>query len=827
LYRHINTSILRVCGGGVGMFADKESFKDAYLEKFAEVGGKSLEQGTLWDKYHALVVLLKEEMSLCRALTSNTYSKDRGKQVYYFSMEFLIGKLLYFYLVNMGIQDIVREGLSDLNINLEEMLSQESDAGLGNGGLGRLAACFLDSMAFLGISGHGNGIRYKYGLFEQKIVNGYQTEVGDNWLKNGYPWEVRKPDKAVIVKFKGTVRVERTNGNLIFYHENYEPILAIPYDIPIFSYENTSHINNLRLWSAEPLSSEFDLALFNRGEFTKAISYKSEVEAISYILYPEDSNHSGKELRLKQEYFFVAAGISAIVRSYKKRNGSLKDFSQYVSIHINDTHPALCIPELMRILIDEEGMSWDETWNITVDTMSYTNHTIMPEALERWPVELFKNLLPRIYMIIEEIDRRFKERLLRRFFNNESLLQTTPIIKDGQVWMANLAIIGSHSINGVAKLHTEILKKQVFKDFNRIYGYKFTNQTNGVNHRRFLLAANPLLSKLITEAIGSGWKKNAAELKKLQYFKDNKHFLEQLAQVKYQNKLRLAEKVKEKQGIVIDPSSLFDIHVKRIHAYKRQLLNVFKIMYLYNRIKEDPNSVEGSHTFIFGGKAAPGYHYAKTIIKLIHTVAQKINNDSEVKGRLKMVFLENFNVSLAELIYPAADISEQISTASKEASGTGNMKFMMNGAITLGTLDGANVEIKEAVGEDNIFIFGLKAEEVIEYNLSRKYKSWEEYHTNQHLKKILDQLISDFFQEESREFRVIYDSLLLYNDEFFVLKDFSAYVTAYQKVSSLYLDQNKWNQKSLHNISESGIFSSDRTIREYAHQIWRIRCPRP
>ena len=809
------------------MFSDKNGFKDAYLEKFAEVKGKSIEEGTLWDKYYTLVVLLKEEISLCRAFANYTTSnKERVKQVYYFSMEFLIGRLLNFYLVNIGVQDIVREGLAELDIDLEELLIQESDAGLGNGGLGRLAACFLDSMAFMGIAGHGNGIRYKYGLFEQKIIDGYQTEIADHWLKNGYPWEMRKPEKSIVVKFNGEVRVEGVNGKLIFHHENYEPVLAVPYDIPIFSYENPFLVNNLRLWSAEPLSSELDLALFNQGEFTQAISYKSEVEAISYILYPEDSNHSGRELRLKQEYFFVAAGLGAIVRSYKKRNGTLKDFSKYVSIHINDTHPALCIPELMRILIDEEGMDWEETWNITVDTVSYTNHTIMPEALEKWPIALLKKLLPRIYMIIEEIDRRFKEKILRRFFNNECLLQTTPIVKDGQVWMANLAVIGSHSINGVAKLHSEILKKQVFKDFHQIYGYKFTNQTNGVNHRRFLLTANPLLSQLITEAIGPGWKTNALELKKLQDFKEDSSFLEQLARVKYLNKCRLTEIVREKQRILLDPASLFDVHVKRIHAYKRQLLNVFKIMDVYNRLKEDPTSVKGSNTFIFGGKAAPGYHYAKLVIKLINTVAQKINTDQEVNDKLKVVFLENFNVSLAERIYPAADISEQISTASKEASGTGNMKFMMNGAITLGTMDGANVEIKEAVGEDNIFIFGLTAREVLEYNQNRKYKSWDEYHTSLHLKKILDQLISEFFSVKSNEFRSIYDSLLLYNDEFFVLKDFSSYLSAFQKMSTLYQEKDKWAQTSLHNISESGVFSSDRTISEYAHQIWKIRCRR-
>lgn len=806
------------------MFTDKDSFKLAYLEKFAEYVGKSIDDGAVWDKYYALVALLKEEISLCRAFSNTTYSKDKEKQVYYFSMEFLIGKLIYFYLVNMGIQDLVREGLADLNIDLDELLSQEIDAGLGNGGLGRLAACFLDSMAFMGISGHGNGIRYKYGLFEQKIVNGFQTEIADHWLKNGYPWEVRKPDKSIVVKFKGNVRVDSVDGEMIFQHENYEPILAVPYDIPVFSYENPYNINNLRLWSAEPLAAEFDLARFNRGEFTQAICYKSEVEAISYILYPEDSNQAGRELRLKQEYFFVAAGLGAILRSYKKRNHALKNLSRYVAVHINDTHPALCIPELMRLLIDGEGVGWNEAWDITSDTISYTNHTIMPEALEKWPIEMFKNLLPRIYMVIEEIDKRFIERVQGQFSDSEGLLRTTRIIKEGHVWMANLAVIGSHSVNGVAKIHTDILKKQTFKDFHRIYKDKLNNKTNGMNHRRFLVAANPTLSKLISEAIGPAWIKNPLELRKLHAYKEDKSFLEQLGKVKYLNKCRLAQRVKETQGVDLDPFSLFDVQVKRIHAYKRQLLNVFKIMDLYNKLTDDPNSVIGSHTFIFGGKAAPGYHYAKTVIKLINTLADKINTDQRAREKLKIVFLENFNVSLGELVYPAADISEQISTASKEASGTGNMKFMMNGALTLGTLDGANVEIKDAVGSDNLFIFGLTADQVLEYSQKRNYTSWEEYHTNPNLKRIIEQLVSGSFDDFNSEFRIIYDSLLLYNDEFFVLKDFHPYVNAFQKLTSLYLDQEKWYRTSLVNIAESGIFSSDRTIKEYANQIWKIKC---
>ena len=802
------------------MFADKESFKQAYLTKISETEGISLDEGTLRTKYKILVLLLKEKMSHYRV--SSRCSMTVTKQVYYFSMEFLIGRLLHNYLVNLNIEDLVREGLEDLKINLDDLLLQEADPGLGNGGLGRLAACFLDSMAFLGISGHGNGIRYKYGLFEQKIRNGFQTEVADNWLKHSYPWEIRRTDKSVIVKYKGNVKTEWVDGKYIFIHENYEPVLAVPYDVPIMSYDNICNINNLRLWSAEPLSCELDLDFFNRGQFEQAVSLKSEVEAISYILYPDDNSRAGKELRLKQEYFFVAAGLGSIMRSYKKRNKLLADLPRWVAVHINDTHPVLCIPELMRILMDEEGLEWDQAWNITVNTMSFTNHTILPEAMETWSIDLMKSLLPRIYMIIEEIDRRFKEQLAEGFLDDWQLMHNTQIIKDGQVHMANLAVIGSSSVNGVAALHTEILKKQVFKDYYRIFEYKFSNKTNGVSHRRFLLAANPELSELITEAIGPNWKKDAEELTQLEGFKHDASFLEKLAQVKYLNKCQLAKKVLETQGLEIDPMSIFDIQVKRIHAYKRQLLKILKIMYLYNQIIKNPNSVLGSQTFIFGGKAAPGYHYAKTIIKLINTLANKINHDPNVNKKLNVVFLENFNVSLGELIYPAADISEQISTASKEASGTGNMKFMMNGAITLGTLDGANVEIKEAVGADNLFIFGLTADEVLNYSRDGGYKSLDRYHSNPDLRQCVDQLVNGFFDTVGDEFRVIFDSLLLYNDEFFVLQDFQAYIEAHERLQLFYTKKDQWYSTSLINIARSGVFSSDRTIKEYADQIWKV-----
>ena len=807
------------------MFANKERFKMAYLTKISETEGITLDEGTLWDKYKTLVLLIKENISFNRALTKNT--QVNKKQVYYFSMEFLIGKLLHYYLVNMGVEDFVREALAELHIELDDLLAQEKDPGLGNGGLGRLAACFLDSMAFLGIAGHGNGIRYKYGLFEQKIRNGFQTEVADNWLKNEYPWEIRRLDKSIVVKFKGQVRTDCLQGKLVFYHENYEPVLAVPYDFPIISYDNPSNINNLRLWSAEPLANELDLESFNRGDFDHAVSLKSEVEAISYILYPDDTGRSGKELRLKQEYFFVAAGLGSIMKSFKKRNLPLKEFSSWVSVHINDTHPVLCIPELMRILVDEEGLGWDQAWNITVNTVSFTNHTIMPEALEKWPVDLFKNLLPRVYLIIEEIDRRFKERTCKRFLDDYNLIKSTQIIKDGQIHMANLAVIGSSSVNGVASLHTKILKQQVFKDFNRIVGYKFNNKTNGVNHRRFLLAANPDLSALITEAIGAGWKVEAEELEKLLDFRNDQSFLGGLERVKYLNKFHLIKYVKETQGLILDPMSMFDVQVKRIHAYKRQLLNILKIMYFYNLLQVDPNSLPGSYTFIFGGKAAPGYHYAKTIIKLINTLADKINKDSALNQKLKVVFLENFNVSLGELVYPAADISEQISTASKEASGTGNMKFMMNGALTIGTLDGANVEIKDAVGTENIFIFGLRADEVLQYSREGGYKSLDLYYADQNLRLCVDQMVNGFFDSVGEEFRIIFDSLLLYNDDYYVLRDFDSYIETYGKLQALYPQKDVWYEKTLINIAKSGVFSSDRTIKDYAKQIWKVNWRRP
>jgi starch phosphorylase len=804
------------------MFVSKDDFANAYRGKFIETHSKSLDEGTSWEKYQALVLLIKNRISGYWAKTNETYADKQRKQVYYFSMEFLIGKLLSYYLLNLGVEDTIRDGLSELGIDLDELAEVEKDAGLGNGGLGRLAACFLDSMAFLGIPGHGNGIRYKYGLFQQKTVNGYQAELPDNWLNGGYPWEIKKPDKAIVVKFRGDVDVKSVNGELSFHHYNYEPILAVPYDLPIVSYDNHKNINTLRLWSAEPLLEEFDLASFNKGEFSKAVSYRSEVEAISYILYPEDSSKEGKELRLKQEYFFVAAGLGSIIRRFRKKNGNIHEMHEKIAIHINDTHPALCVPELMRILMDEDGLNWDEAWNLTVNTISYTNHTVMPEALEKWPIEIVKILLPRIYMIMEEIDERFKADIKSKYPENIEILKETAILWDKEVRMANLAVIGSHSINGVSALHSDIIKHDLFKHFNTIYPYKLNNKTNGVSHRRFLLKANPKLAQLISDTIGQEWIYQADEMEKLLPYQDDTGFLDKLKTIKRNNKVILSNLIQTKTGIKTDPDSLFDIQVKRIHAYKRQLLNALRILDFYNRLKDNPPPDATPHVFIFGGKAAPGYHYAKTTIKLINSIAEKVNQDKSTNDMLKVVFLDNFNVTLAERIYPAADISEQISTASREASGTGNMKFMMNGAITLGTLDGANAEIKDLVGDENIAIFGLKAEQVLSFYQRGGYHSWDKYHGNPRIKRVASQLIDDFFDEMGESFQIIYDSLLRDNDQFFVLQDFNPYLEAWGKLCKLYQDPIKWHKMSLINIGKSGFFASDRTIREYSEQIWQL-----
>ena len=673
---------------------DKNSFKRDYNNKFVQLHGKELKEGSNQQKYEALGSLVRDYVISTWMDTNKRYNQTGQKQVYYFSMEFLLGRLLGDFLLNLGIRDICREALSELGIELEEIESLEHDQGLGNGGLGRLAACFLDSMASLNIAGHGCGIRYKYGFFEQKIVDCQQVEASDNWLREGNVWEIKKQDKAEIVKFGGSIISDYVNGKLTFTHVNYEPVLAVPYDTPIVGYENEA-VNTLRLWSAEPVSNEFDFSSFSRGEFLKAISYKNSVEAISLVLYPEDSFYEGKMLRLKQQYFFVSAGIQSIVRHYKKHNGDINLLDEKIAIHINDTHPTLAIPELMRILLDEEGLSWETAWRITQNTISYTNHTILAEALEKWPIDMFKGLLPRIYMIIEEINRRYCEELWNKYLGQWDKISRMSIIGDGYVRMANLAIVGSHSVNGVAKLHTEILKKREMSDFYYLYPSKFNNKTNGITHRRWLIRSNPKLTNLLIDTIGDSFIKHPTDLENFKNHLDDSGVLQKLAQIKKDNKERLAKEIYKTNGIIIDTNSIFDVQIKRIHAYKRQTLNCLRIMDLYNKLIENPNLDILPRTFIFAGKAAPGYYLAKNIIELICRVAETVNNDPRVNDKIKVVMLENYQVSLAEKIIPAADLSEQISTTTKEASGTSNMKFMMNGAITIATLDGANIEIKD------------------------------------------------------------------------------------------------------------------------------------
>ena len=798
---------------------DKNSFKRDYNNKFVQLHGKELKEGNNQQKYEALGSLVRDYVISTWMDTNNRYNQTGEKQVYYFSMEFLLGRLLGDFLLNLGIRDICREALSELDIDLEEIENLEHDQGLGNGGLGRLAACFLDSMASLNIAGHGCGIRYKYGFFEQKIVDCQQVEASDNWLREGNVWEIKKQDKAEIVKFGGSIISDYVNGKLTFTHVNYEPVLAVPYDTPIVGYENEV-VNTLRLWSAEPVSNEFDFSSFSRGDFLKAISYKNSVEAISLVLYPEDSFYEGKMLRIKQQYFFVSAGIQSIVRHYKKHKGDIKLLDEKIAIHINDTHPTLAIPELMRILLDEEGLSWENAWRITQNTISYTNHTILAEALEKWPVDMFKSLLPRIYMIIEEINRRYCEELWNKYLGQWDKISRMAIIGDGYVRMANLAIVGSHSVNGVAKLHTEILKKREMSDFYYLYPSKFNNKTNGITHRRWLIRSNPKLTKLLVDTIGDSFIKHPTDLENFKNYLDDPGVLEKLGQIKKDNKERLAQEIYKSNGIVIDTNSIFDVQIKRIHAYKRQTLNCLRIMDLYNKLIENPNLDIIPRTFIFAGKAAPGYYLAKNIIELICRVAETVNNDPRVNDKIKVVMLENYQVSLAEKIIPATDLSEQISTTTKEASGTSNMKFMMNGAITIATLDGANIEIKDEVGEDNIVIFGLNAEEVLNYHKQGGYSSWDVCNNDPRLQRVTNDLINGKYCSDKDRFRTIYENLLTYNDEFFVLKDFDAYLAAQDKVNKLYMNKEKWQRMCGVNIAHSGIFSSDRTIQEYATGIW-------
>ncbi|MBU3143513.1 glycogen/starch/alpha-glucan phosphorylase [Clostridium sp. CF012] len=801
------------------MVIDKEEFKIDYIEKLQTMFAEEAVDASRLHQYVALGALIKDYCSKAWIETNKEYGEKQTKQVYYFSMEFLVGRLLNSNLVNLGIKDICEEAFGELGIDWIDIEDIEPDAGLGNGGLGRLAACFLDSMASTEVPGHGCGIRYKYGLFKQKIEDGYQVEVPDNWLKNGNVWEIRKENKAVEVKFSGDVYLKEENGEMKVIHENYQSVRAVPYDTPIKGYKNNT-VNTLRLWSAETMEEDFDFSSFSQGNYAKAGEDKYSVEAISQVLYPDDSYEKGRLLRLKQEYFFVSAGMQSIVKSYKKMKISLSEFHKHVAVQINDTHPAVAVAELMRLLMDEQGLPWEEAWTITNGTMAYTNHTIMAEALEKWPVEMFKKLLPRIYMIIEEINRRFCNEIYHRYNGDWNKVNKMSIIHDGYIKMAYLAIVGSHSVNGVAKLHTELLKHQELSDFYEFFPDKFNNKTNGITHRRWLLNSNEDLANLITDTIGDKWIKSPNKLQKLMDYATNSTFQEKIQDIKTNNKISFSNYIMTNYGTEIDPSSIFDVHVKRLHAYKRQLLNVFNIMHLYNQLRENPNLDIVPRTFIFGAKASPSYYFAKQNIKLINTLAKKINNDPIARDKIKIVFLENYGVSLAEKIIPCADVSEQISTASKEASGTGNMKFMMNGAITIATLDGANVEIFDAVGRENIVLFGLTSQQVIEYYKNKNYRASDIYNSDVRLNTIVNQLVNGFLDTHKMEFMSIYDSLIPHNDEFFVLKDFDSYVSAQCEVDRLFRQKAIWQRMAITNIAQSGIFSSDNTIKQYAKEIW-------
>ncbi|WP_303870692.1 glycogen/starch/alpha-glucan phosphorylase [Acetobacterium wieringae] len=795
------------------------AFKSAYTKKIEEVSGEYLSESSVLDQYQALAEIVMDKIASQWAKTRSQYDEIPHKRVYLFSIEFLIGRLLKSYVNSLDMEDTVKTAMAELGLDYETILNQETDPGLGNGGLGRLMACFLESSSTLGFPFHGNGIHYKHGLFEQKIINGEQVEVADNWLRHGYPFEIRKPNESVVVKFYGNLHSEKVNGVLTFVHENYEPILAVPYDIPLKGYHNNT-VNSLRLWSAEPIE-EFDLPSFNEGQFLDAVRHKSEAEAITQILYPNDNKFDGKQLRLKQEYFFVCAGLKRMITRFKRYNNNcLDDFAEKICIHINDTHPALCGPEMMRIFMDEEGLSWDDAWKITVNSLTFTNHTVLPEALEKWPVDMMKFLLPRIYMIIEEINRQFQEDLRIKSRLNELQISSLSIIQDGQVNMANLAIICCHSVNGVAALHSKILKEETFNGYYRLFPERFHSVTNGVTPRRFLINSNTGLRDLITESIGSDWINNLYALENLMSFKNDASFFERFNRIKLENKIHLSNHIKSHNHIDVNPESIFDIQVKRIHEYKRQLLNALQILHLYNHLKANPYLEIVPRTFIFAGKAAPGYYFAKEVIKLINAIADLVNNDKAIRDQIKVVFLANFNVSLGEIIYPAANISEQISTAGKEASGTGNMKFMMNGAVTLGTMDGANIEIHEAVGDDNIITFGLSADEVSHYQKNGGYSSVQIYENDDRIQKIMHQLIDGTFGHLA-SFQSIYDSLLLYNDTYFVLKDFDSYANAQDHINKLYQDKNKWFEMSLCNVAYSGLFSSDRAILEYQKTIWK------
>ena len=805
----------------------KEAFKKSVKDNVKFLYRKTIEEATQEQIFQAVSYSVKDVIIDNWLATQKAYDEQDPKIVYYMSMEFLMGRALGNNLINLCAYGEVKEALEELGFDLNCIEDQEPDPALGNGGLGRLAACFLDSLATLNYAAYGCGIRYHYGMFKQKIQNGYQIEVPDNWLKNGYPFELRRPEYAKEVHFGGYVRVEYDpeKGGNKFIHEGYQAVKAIPYDMPITGYDNDV-VNTLRIWDAEPIV-DFELDSFDKGDYKKAVEQENLARNIVEVLYPNDNHYAGKELRLKQQYFFVSASLQAAIAKYKKKHDDIHKLYEKVTFQMNDTHPTVAVAELMRILMDEEGLGWDEAWEVTTKSVAYTNHTIMSEALEKWPIELFSRLLPRVYQIIEEINRRFILEIQAKYPGNYEKIKKMAIIYDGQVKMAHLAIAAGYSVNGVARLHTEILKNQELKDFYEMMPKKFNNKTNGITQRRFLLHANPLLADWITEHIGPDWVTDLPQLKKLAVYADDEKALQEFMNIKFKNKERLAKYILEHNGVEVDPHSIFDVQVKRLHEYKRQLLNILHVIYLYNQIKMHPEMEFYPRTFIFGAKASAGYATAKKIIKLINSVADVVNNDASINGKIKVVFIENYRVSNAEWIFAAADVSEQISTASKEASGTGNMKFMLNGAPTLGTMDGANVEIVEEVGAENAFIFGLSSDEVINYENNGGYDPNVIYNTDEEIRQVLMQLINGTFSSDTELFRDLYDSLLNTKntdraDRYFILADFRSYADAQKRVEAAYRDEKGWAKKALLNTACSGKFTSDRTIQEYVDDIWHL-----
>ena len=807
---------------------DKESFKKEVINNVKVLFRKTVDEATEAQVFQAVAYAVKDIIIDEWIATHEAMEEQDVKTVYYLSMEFLMGRALGNNIINLCAREEIKEVLDELGYDLNKIEDQEPDAALGNGGLGRLAACFLDSLASLNYAAYGCGIRYRYGMFAQKIENGYQVEVPDYWLKDGNPFEVRRAEYACTVKFGGYVRIEKDEaGKEHFIQENYQAIRAIPYDLPVVGYNNNI-VNTLRIWDAEAITT-FNLDSFDRGDYQKAVEQENLAKNIVEVLYPNDNHYAGKELRLKQQYFFISASLQTAIKKYKDSHDDVRKLYEKVTFQLNDTHPTVAVPELMRILMDEEGLEWDEAWEVTTKTCAYTNHTIMSEALEKWPIDLFQALLPRIYQIVEEINRRFVLEIQEKYPNNEEKIRKMAILYDGQVRMAHLAIVGSFSVNGVAKLHTKILKEQELKDFYEMMPQKFNNKTNGITQRRFLLHANPLLADWITKKIGDGWITDLSQIGQLKKWVGDKKAQEEFMEIKRANKVRLANYIKEHNGIEINPDSIFFVQVKRLHEYKRQLLNILHVMYLYNELKENPDMDFYPRTFIFGAKAAAGYHRAKLTIKLINSVADVINNDASINGKIKVVFIENYRVSNAELIFAAADVSEQISTASKEASGTGNMKFMLNGALTLGTMDGANVEIVEEIGKENAFIFGMSSDEVIHYEQNGGYDPMEIFNTNEKIRSVLMQLINGYYSPENPElFRDIYNALLNgYGsgkpDIYFILKDFMSYHEAHMRVEEQYRQKDEWARKALINIAGAGKFSSDRTIEEYVDDIWHLQ----